>query len=195
MPHMRQGRYYRKKCRRYDTEWGIHCLTFSCFGRKPLLDRDRTRSWFVESLDRARERLGFDLWAYVIMPEHVHLIIRPRDGVKIKAILSGIKLPVTRNAMAWVRENAMWFLRQMEHRHPDGRVTRHFWLRGGGHDRNILSNRELYRKIRYIHLNPVRRKLVGCAEEWPWSSCRTYYFNEPGLIRLDLETLPPPDPT
>ena len=55
-----------------------HLLTFSCFRRMPLLSKDRTRRWFLEALGAARSALEFDLWAWVIMPEHVHLLIYPR---------------------------------------------------------------------------------------------------------------------
>ncbi len=60
----------RKRCRRYDEVGHAHELTFSCDRRLPLLSRDRTRHWLIEAIQAARGRTRFDLWAYVIMPEH-----------------------------------------------------------------------------------------------------------------------------
>ena len=78
----------RKRCRRYDDPGHAHALTFSCHRRLPLLSRDRTRKSLVESIDEARVREQFDLWAYVIMPEHVHALIRPREpGYEVSRIL------------------------------------------------------------------------------------------------------------
>src|SRR5688500_19034631 len=54
-----------------------HELTFSCYQRLPLLSRDRTRQWFIEALESARKIHRFQLWAYVIMPEHAHVLIFP----------------------------------------------------------------------------------------------------------------------
>ena len=68
----------RKRCRRYDAPGDAHALTFSCYRRLPLLSRDRTREWLVEAIEQARACERFYLWAYVILPEHVHVLIRPQ---------------------------------------------------------------------------------------------------------------------
>ncbi len=79
----------RKTCKRYNLPGHAHFLTFSCFGRRPFLSRDRSRGWMIDAIALARERHGFDLWAWVIMPEHVHLLIFPRrETYEISAILT-----------------------------------------------------------------------------------------------------------
>ena len=70
----------RKKIKHYDVPGHAHYLTFSCYRGLPLLSKDRTRVWFVEELAKARTKHHFDLWAWVIMPEHVHLLICPRKS-------------------------------------------------------------------------------------------------------------------
>ena len=82
---------HRKRCKRYDIPGDVHCLTFSCFQRLPLLARDRSRKWMLEAIARGRVRVPFDLWAYVIMPEHVHLLLLPKEEATISAILTTIK--------------------------------------------------------------------------------------------------------
>ena len=69
---------HRKRVKHFDIPGHAHLLTFSCFRRMPFLSKDRTRRWFLEALGAARSALEFDLWAWVIMPEHVHLLIYPR---------------------------------------------------------------------------------------------------------------------
>lgn len=81
---------HRKRCKRYDVPGDAHFLTFSCFRRQPLLSRDRTRMWFVEAFYSARKSAPFDLWAWVILPEHVHLVLLPKDQTRISSILSAI---------------------------------------------------------------------------------------------------------
>src|SRR5437773_9273659 len=70
---------HRKKVRSYDIPGHAHELTFSCFHRLALLKTDRTCRWFCDAMEAARKKLDFALWAYVIMPEHVHVIVWPRQ--------------------------------------------------------------------------------------------------------------------
>jgi REP element-mobilizing transposase RayT len=93
-----------KTCRRYNTPGDVHVLTFNCFHGQAFLSKDRTRLWLVDSLDRARKRLEFDIWAYVIMPEHRHILVFPRTpAYSISQILEAIKLPVTRRAASFLQ--------------------------------------------------------------------------------------------
>ena len=81
----------RKTRRTYNTYGHAREITFSCFRRMPLLSRDRTRQWLVEAIDKARARLSFDVWAYVVMPEHVHILLLPRnESAEIAPILQAI---------------------------------------------------------------------------------------------------------
>jgi putative transposase len=86
----------RKEKRRIQDAYHAHELTFSCFHGLPLLSKDRSRQWFVDALDRARRRHNLELWAYVIMPEHVHVLLRSRAvDYDISLILKSIKLSVS----------------------------------------------------------------------------------------------------
>jgi hypothetical protein len=71
------NRPHSKLCRRLNEPGHAHALTFSCFRRQPFLSRDRTRRWMLEAIASARATHGFHLWAYVLMPEHLHLLIWP----------------------------------------------------------------------------------------------------------------------
>jgi len=71
---------------------------------------------------------------------------------------------------------------------PNGKKVIRFWQRGGGYDRNISSVKELLEKIGYIHLNPIRRKLVGLPEDWQWSSFRAWHDNVDEPLTIDKES-------
>ena len=68
---------HRKRLRRADVPGDARFLTFSCFRRQPFLSRQRSCGWFLDALERSRETHGLHLWALVLMPEHVHLLIYP----------------------------------------------------------------------------------------------------------------------
>ena len=182
---------YRKKVKRMDVPGQAHYLTFSCFRNQPFLNKDRARIWFIEALGKAKEKHNFELWAWVIMPEHVHLMVLPGEETKVSNLLKSIKLSVAKTASLWVKDNAPGFLSSMTDTQPDGTKTIRFWQRGGGYDRNICSVDELYEKINYIHKNPVRRGLVDHPGDWHWSSYRAFEERVGDPISVDFESLPP----
>jgi putative transposase len=150
-----------------------HELTFSCFRRYRFLSRDRTRNWLADSINAARAEHQFDLWAWVFMPEHVHLIIRPRlQNYEMAVIRRAIKQPVARRALRHLRRrnSSEWLARLRVQK--GGQATYRFWLKGPGYDRNIIEPRTLLQMIDYVHMNPVRRGLVERAIDWKWSSAR-----------------------
>jgi putative transposase len=90
-----------------------HELTFSCYQGYPFLKSERTCTWLSEALAEARRDCGFALWAYVFMPEHVHLIVSPRQKeYEIAAIRQAIKEPVGRKGVAFLKaESPDWLQR------------------------------------------------------------------------------------
>jgi putative transposase len=180
---------HRKTCTRYDIDGQSHCLTFSCFQRQAFLSRQRCRVWLAEALTGGRVEGLYDLWGYVFMPEHVHLVLLPRPGVKISRILFTIKTSVAKRAVVWVRRECPAFLERMEDRQPNGRRQYRFWQRGGGYDRNLRTVHDVREKINYIHANPLRRGLVTDIDDWYWSSYRAWQTGEDIPIPIDRESL------
>ena len=147
-----------------------HELTFGCFRGYPFLQAERTCQWLADAIDEARRELDFALWAYVFMPEHVHLLVWPRRPVyDIGQILRRIKEPVGRKAIKHLQTHAPRWLPRITVKRGD-RIARRFWQAGGGFDRNVIEAEVIFAMIEYIHANPVRRALVILPEEWKWSS-------------------------
>ena len=165
---------HRKTCVRYNEPGHAHALTFSCDGRAPLLETHAAKDLLIQSLAAARAKHAFDIWAYVIMPEHVYLLIWPREAeYSISAILQAVKQPVS----YYARKRGL----------HNGRV---FWLPGGGYDRNMIAARTVREEIEYLHANPVRRGLCDKPTDWRYSSARFWA----GLDDVVLEmgrTAPP----
>ncbi len=148
-----------------------------------------TREWFRESLVAARTEFAFQIWAYVLMPEHVHLLVFPGENPeKMSAFLQAVKEPVARKEIAFLKANAPDRLAQITVR--EGKRVRHrFWQPGGGYDRNVTDSDTLRAMIEYIHANPVRRGLVEQAVDWEWSSARWYAGKRPVKIDMDERIL------
>ena len=148
-----------------------------------MLDSDRARRWVIESLAGARARLGFGLGAYVVMPEHVHVLVRCPEGVLVSSVLGALKRPVSVRARAWLAEHEPGWVERLMVRRGDREVFR-FWQAGGGFDRNIWEQRTLIEVVEYIHANPVRRELVERPTEWEWSSAR-WWAGMDGVLEMD----------
>lgn len=179
----------RKTCKRYDIPGDAHFITFSCFRRLPLLAMDRSRQWLIDALALGRAKGQFHLWAYVIMPEHAHVVIWPQ-GAPISAILKTIKQSTSQTALNWLQENKPHFLAEIADRQPNGRTSHRFWQRGGGYDRNLRSSGDVHEKIRYVHENPVRRGLAATATDWPWSSARAWETGVDEPLPIDRHSVP-----
>ena len=131
------GRSYRKTVKLDNTPGEAHFWTGSCYGRMPLLSKDRSRLWFCEAVNAARVKHSFDVWAWVIMPEHVHLLICPRDEIyEMKDILWSIKQPVGVKAIGWMKQHDPNFLERLTITNAT-RTYHRFWQAGPGFDENV----------------------------------------------------------
>jgi putative transposase len=181
--------YLEKRRVRYNEPGQPRELTWSCYHGYALLSRNRTRQWLCEALDQARSRYGFQLWAYVMMPEHVHLLVYPGDlPQRMSRFLQAIKEPVARKAIRHLESTSPQWLSRLTVR-EGARLRRRFWQPGGGYDRNITSTPVLRASIDYLHANPVRRGLVAAAEDWEWSSARWFSGVRPVKLAMDGSVL------
>lgn len=174
--------------RRRETPGQSRFPTFSCQRRLPLFSNPRIADVFAESLARGRAAIGFELYAWVVMPEHVHLLLRPRDEVMVGRALRFIKQSASQRVLARWQEMRAPILARLET--ADGRPR--FWQKGGGVDRNVRSEEEFARHVLYIHQNPVERGLVRRAEDWRWSSVRWWMGERGGAHNVEVECDPPP---
>jgi putative transposase len=172
----------RNPLRRHYGQDDLHFVTFSCYRRRPYLGTRRARDRFVKILDEVRSRHKFRIVGYVVMPEHVHLLVsEPAKGNPSK-FLQVLKQKVSRALRRRPRRMAAG---QLSLRFPeDGADAAAFWQRRF-YDFNVWSAKKVREKLEYMHANPVHRKLVTHPREWPWSSWLYYARGEEGLLRID----------
>jgi putative transposase len=148
--------------KRYQSEGSYHFITFSCYRRLPYLDNDHARTIFEEELERLRNRHQFYVIGYVLMPEHVHLLITEPKLYKLATTLNVLKAETSKRLKG--DRQQFW-------------QTRYY-------DFNVLTSAKLVEKLRYIHRNPVERALVPSPEDWPWSSFRHWLTGEPSRVEI-----------
>lgn len=156
--------------RHYNTPGHAHELTFSCYRREPYFNDPAACHILLREIENARQAFNVDLWAYVIMPNHVHLLLWPKNhNYNISEIQRCIKGRTSRSYSEWLSENNPELYKTFLV-NDRGKKQYRFWQRGGGFDRNLWNNLPIYDSITYIENNPVRKGLVGNANEWEWSS-------------------------
>ncbi len=170
-----------KGLKRYCGRGDLHFLTFSCYRRLPLLETVRARNVFVEALGKIRERDGFLLVGYVVMPEHVHLLISEPCGRTPSMILKVLKQRVSRDLREKKRRGLVGQLPLSSM--SEGKPPR-FW-QPRFYDFNVYSAKKKREKLEYMHANPVTRGLVQHPKDWPWSSFSFYAKGETGLVVID----------
>ena len=173
----------RNPLRRYYGRRDPHFATLSCYRRRPYLGTRRARDRFVKILDEVRSRHKFHIIGYVVMPEHVHLLIsEPVKGDPSK-VLQVLKQKVSRVLRGTSRRSTTG---QMSLAFPEaGADAAAFWQRRF-YDFNVWSAKKVKEKLEYMHANPVVRGLVEHPRDWAWSSWSYYVKGEEGLLRIDI---------
>ena len=158
----------------------LHFLTFSCYQRKPLLGSAAYRDLVLQTLERVRRRYRLVVLGYVVMPEHVHLLVSEPQRDTLSTAVQALKLG---------------FVRSLEHSTPHASrkigpssdrptESRRFW-QVRFYDFNVWTEKKRIEKLRYIHRNPVKRGLVTSPEQWRWSSFRWYLLREEGPVKIN----------
>jgi putative transposase len=145
---------------RRQEEGDLHFVTFSCFHRCGYLVDPAARDLFEDALAKVHTRYRLDVVGYVVMPEHVHLLVGEPGRGLLAGALQGLKLSVARR----VRKQPFWLPRY--------------------YDFNVLTEKKRLEKLNYIHWNPMKRGLVERPEDWRWSSHRYYQTGEQGRVTI-----------
>ncbi|REK20705.1 MAG: hypothetical protein DWQ45_05595 [Planctomycetota bacterium] len=166
---------HRKRVKHYHEPGDLHELTFSCYQRMPLLTNDTWRRYLSDSIGSSCREQRFRLVAFVFMPEHVHLIVDPLDEEPdIGTFLAAVKRPVSARVKQTLVQRGSRLLEKLTILERPGKTVFRFWQEGPGYDRNLQQERTALSAIDYVHMNPVRRRLVERASLWKWSSARWY---------------------
>ena len=156
--------------RRYHESGQSHFITFTCYHRRQYFVSSSSYDLFLMCLENMRRRFSMCVYGYVVMPEHVHLLVSEperqtlADAIHFLKLSFAKRLRVVRQA---VEPGAFWQKRY--------------------YDRNVRDAREFTEKLNYIHRNPAKRGLVTAPGEWKWSSFRHYAYREVCVIEIESE--------
>jgi putative transposase len=141
----------------------LHFVTFSCHNRLPHLDSPKPKQILEQVIERTRRSHNFLLYAYVLMPEHLHLLLSEPKTYSLSSTLRVIKGESSKLLKG---------------------TRSHFW-QPRYYDFNVFTTRKFKEKIKYIHRNPVTRGLVSKPEDYRWSSFNHYATGQPTSIEIE----------
>ena len=159
----------------------LHFITTSCYQRLPLLGTPQNRDLFLEVLEQTRRRYRFVVVGYVVMPEHVHLLVSEPERGDPSLVMQVLKQGFARRLLCQHRrandpqEEAMWELALQQQR---------IWQKRF-YNFAVWTADKRWEKLHYIHQNPVRRGLVLEPQQWPWSSARDWLTEETGPVLVN----------
>ncbi len=170
-----------------------HLVTFCCYHRRRLLTTDASRRTFESALERVRRSFKLHVYGYVVMPEHVHLLLsEPQQAGPLTRggplNPSGGPLKPAFGLSGDVHASladALKSLKQGVSRRLIGNA-KHFWQKRY-YDFNIRDYPQFVEKLRYIHRNPVKAGLCERPEDWEWSSFRHYAAGCEGQVAIESE--------
>ncbi|MBZ5683104.1 MAG: transposase [Acidobacteriia bacterium] len=158
----------------------LHFITGSCYRRLPLLGSARDRDRFFSILEQTRQHYRFVVVGYVVMPEHIHLLLTEPEMGNPSTVMQVLK---QRTARALLPKTQRKDPRQ-RNLFGDEPRRRAFW-QARFYDFNVWTTKKRVEKLRYMHRNPVKRGLVESPQQWRWSSYRFYLLEEAGPVRVN----------
>jgi putative transposase len=156
-----------KKLPRYNEEDECHFANSVTRERRQIFGDSTNMEILINTIKFYRERGDIHLLGYVVMPDHVHLMMIPRRGT-ISDIMRNIKA-YTGNT-----------IRQRMRIHSD------IW-QDSFHDHVVRGNRDFEAKLDYMHSNPLRDGIVDDLASYPYSSYRNFYTDHEPVLETDME--------
>lgn len=211
LAHPEEGLQVKVETRRHLPKYniGVHFLTARTFNRLPYFSAPACARIFCEELEEARRKQGFQILAFVVMPDHVHLLlwwdalqvpdltiskvawaVKGRSARRIVAHLRDLRENPGTSAETPPASMSSWLepVRKPQDK-PHHRNWRYqLWQQGAGCDFNIYTEHKLREKIASLHANPVRAGLAPTPEAYPWSSAASYFRVDEGMSPSTLKS-------
>lgn len=160
---------------------GLNFLTCTTVGWIDIFSRAAFRDIILDSWRYCAKHKGLQIWAYVIMTNHLHMIVNTKSPYKLSDVMRDFKAHTAREILAYlhdrnkVESRREWLLNLHKFFAYPKRHSQDFQVwQNGSYPIELYSEKVTRQKLNYIHDNPVRAKLVSQPEEWLYSSASNY---------------------
>lgn len=170
-----------------------HFITATVVDWIDVFSRKSHRDSIIKSLDFCINNKGMVLYGYVIMSNHVHMVVQSSDG-KLSDLIRDFKKFTAKTILEKIQTEPEsrrdWMLErfQLATESHSRNKTFQFW-QYGNHPEEIYSEKFLWSKLDYIHLNPVRAGIVEKTFHYVYSSASNYIYDT-GLLKIEKAANP-----
>jgi REP element-mobilizing transposase RayT len=171
----------------------IHFVTFTVVDWVDVFTRPIYKDVVIDSLKYCQQNKGLVLFAYVIMSNHIHLIIQDANG-KLSDLIRDMKRHIANKILELIETGTEsrkdWMLKRFEFAaNGTARNENYKFWKQGNHPEEIFTEDFMWTKLNYVHLNPVRQGIVTLARHYLYSSASNYVLDK-GLIDVAFVSLP-----
>ena len=172
----------------YHIEGHVYYITTVVYYRLPLFTRPSFVTPLLDSLNYYRYKQQFKLLGYVIMPDHIHLLIWPFGAATPTDIMRSYKAFTAKRIVRQAEVEGLKDLTAAFRKAGEktGRSQHKVW-QDGYWDKNVYTERFLRQRLEYMHGNPQRAGLVEQPGAHAYSSYRNYEFGEEWLLEVDRD--------
>jgi REP element-mobilizing transposase RayT len=165
-----------------------HFITPTVVDWIDVFTRQTYRDVVIECLDYCIKNKGMILYGYVIMSNHIHLIVQSENG-KLSDLIRDFKKFIAKSILDKIKNSPEsrkeWMLERFKLAAQSHQRNKEFqFWQYGNHAEEIYTNKFMWSKLDYIHLNPVRAGLVAKASDYIYSSANNY-VNDYGLLAIE----------
>lgn len=177
--------------REIQDQYGLNYLTLTIVDWVDIFTRKECRDIVIESLKYCQEAKGLELYSYVIMSNHVHLVAKAKEESKgLSALLRDFKKFTAGKLIEFVKNSGKesrreWILHRFEWNARKLSNQRHRVWQSGNHPTAVYTPKVVWEKINYIHQNAVRSGLVEEAEDYVYSSAKNYVSGV-GILEVEV---------
>jgi REP element-mobilizing transposase RayT len=166
------------------TQEGVYFVTMTVKHWIDVFTKRDYKDIIVSSLQYCQKEKGLEIFAWVIMSNHIHLIVRAKEGFSLPDILRDFKKFTSKQIIKAIEENPQESRKQWIIRGLKTNEGHQFWITGS-HPIELCSNVVINEKLNYLHQNPVKSGYVFRAEDYIYSSAGDY-AGAKGLIEICL---------
>jgi REP element-mobilizing transposase RayT len=168
---------------------GLYYLTFSTVEWIDIFTRKRYKDIVVDSLQYCQKEKGLELFSWVLMSNHIHLVAKAKEHYKLSDILRDFKKHTSKQIIKSIQEEPesrrVWLLAEMlKAGQANSKNSKHQLWRNDNHPIELYTNEVISQKVDYIHNNPVLEGIVASAEDYLYSSAKNY-CDEEGLLEVE----------
>ncbi len=169
---------------------GLYFVSFATVNWIDIFVRDEYCQTVVDSLDYCRKKKGLGIYCWLIMPSHIHLIIRAKNG-NPETVLGRLKEFTSKKLVAQIKENPQesrkeWLLWMFERAGSNSsNVSKYQFWQHHNKPIELWSPGVIDQKVEYIHNNPIEAGFVNEPWHWKYSSAIDYSGGQ-GLLEIDF---------